>query len=76
LSGGRYLSLPVLLVRHMLHPIHVLAVELFCDRDVGHGAGRRRAVPVLFARGKPDHVADVNLFDGTADSLNPTRSLP
>ena len=58
----------------MFHPVHVLAVELFLDRDVRHCRGRRGAVPVLLTRREPDHIARPDLFDGAAPALRETAA--
>src|SRR5207244_10513066 len=60
----------VLFVADLLHPVDDLAVEVFLDRDVGHGGGRRRAMPVLLARRAPDDVARSNHFDRTTPALH------
>src|SRR5512137_1392815 len=45
-----------LLVADLFHPVRGLAVEIFLNGDVGHGCGRRSAVPVLLARQDRDHI--------------------
>src|SRR3982750_2331658 len=60
----------VLLVGDVFEPIDGLAIELLLHGDVRHRRGRRRAVPVLFARGEPHHVAGANLFNGSAPALD------
>src|SRR2546429_7430277 len=50
----------VLFVADLLHPVDDLSVEVFLDRDVGHGGGRRRAMPVLLAPRAPDELARLN----------------
>src|SRR5947209_6775984 len=69
MAGSRANSLVVLLVADLLHPVHRLAVERLLDGDVGHGRGRRGAVPVLLARREPDHVAGPNLLDRASPAL-------
>src|SRR5207244_11498605 len=61
---------PVLFVADLLHPVDGLAVELFHNRDVRHGRGWRRAVPMLLTRRAPDHVTGPNLLDRTAPALH------
>ena len=51
-----------------------LAVELFLDGDVGHGRGRRGAVPVLLARREPDDIAGPDLLDRAALALDPAAA--
>src|SRR3954470_4709730 len=60
----------VLLVGDLLHPVHNLAVELFLDRDVRHGARQRGAVPVLLVGRAPDDVSRPDDPDGTAGALH------
>src|SRR3954464_6637800 len=67
--GDWWWSALVLLVAHLLQPLDHLAVELLLDGDVGHGRGRGRAVPVLFARREPNHVTRPDLFDRPAPPL-------
>src|ERR1700689_5209744 len=47
----------VLLVGDRLQPFDVLAVERFLHGHMHHDRGRPGAVPMLFARRNPDHVA-------------------
>src|SRR5690242_12928032 len=49
-------GLAVLLVRHLLHPLDHLAVQLFLDGEVRHRGRRRSAVPVLLVRRTPHDV--------------------
>src|SRR5262245_26838733 len=67
-------SLSVLLVGDLLHPVDGLAVQPFLNCGVRHRRRRARAVPVLFVRRKPDHVALPKLLDGTAPSLSETAA--
>src|SRR5204862_5458910 len=60
----------VLLVGDVFEPVDRLAIELLLDGDVRHGRCWRRAVPVLFARGKPHDVTGANLFNGSAPALD------
>src|SRR5438876_1987293 len=57
----------------LFHPVHHFAVECFLNGDVRHRRGRRRAVPMLLVRRKPDYVAGANLFDGLAVALRPPK---
>src|SRR5579871_1870249 len=68
-NGGR--SGQVLLVADLFEPVHDLAVERFLNRDMGHGRGRRRAVPMLLAGRAQDHVAWPDLLLGFAPTLGP-----
>jgi len=55
-------SPPVLLFTHLFHPVNGFAIKLFLNRDVRHGRGGRGAMPMLFARRKPDHVTRPDFF--------------
>ena len=57
----------VLLVAHLLHPLHSRAVAMLRNGDVRHGRVRRRAVPVLLTGGDPHDVSGSNLLNGIAD---------
>jgi hypothetical protein len=69
--GVQLRLLPVLLVSDLFHPFNHLAVEIFLDGDMRHGGGRTRAVPMLLARRKPDHITGMYLFDRTTVALRP-----
>src|SRR5215207_5437215 len=60
----------ILLVADLLQPILVLAVDGLPDGEVCHGGGGRRAVPVLNAWRKPDHVAGPDLLLQAAPLLH------
>src|SRR5207237_3954680 len=64
----------VLLVADVLHPVDHLAVLLFLNGDMGHGRGRRSAVPVLLAGRKPNHITGPDLLDRAALALSPAAS--
>src|SRR2546422_864540 len=64
----------VLLVGHLLHPVHDLAVQLLLDGDMRHCGVRRCAVPVLLARRTPQDVAGPKYSDGSAPALNQTEA--
>src|SRR5437899_6740958 len=59
----------ILVVADLFHPVHRLAIQLLLNGDVCHGRRWSRAVPVLLARRKPDHVARPNRLDRAAPSL-------
>src|SRR5437879_1904812 len=65
---------PVLLVADLFHQVDCFAVEPLLDGDVRHGRRRRRAMPVLFARRKPDDVARVNFLDTSTPELHPAAT--
>jgi hypothetical protein len=83
LVGGAYVSLsadqitaslPILLLAHLLHPVHHLAIFLFLNGDVRHGCGWACAVPVFFSGGEPDDVSGAYLFNGAAFALAPSAA--
>src|ERR1700730_18215635 len=69
-----FFSGPVLVVADLFHPVGAFTVEPFHNGDVGHGRGRRGAVPMLLAGRKPDHVAWPDFLLGTAPSLRPPET--
>src|SRR6266705_78445 len=60
----------VLLVGDFLHPVDDLAVELFLDGDLGHGGGRRGAMPMLLAWRARDNITRSNDLDRPAPALH------
>ena len=60
----------VLRIGDFLHPLDDLSVEQFLNRDVRHTGGRRRAVPVLHARWRPDDISWTDFFDRAAPMLH------
>src|SRR3954467_2423576 len=60
----------VLLVGHLLEPLHHLAVERLLDGDMLHRILGRRAVPMLLAGGEPDNVAGPDLLDRATVALH------
>src|SRR5438034_11844731 len=67
-------SFQIVLVGNLLQPGDDLAVPGFLDRDVGHGAGRRGAVPMLVLGRAPDDVAGADLDDRLALALGPAHA--
>lgn len=67
-------SLLILFVADFLQPIHGFAIKLFLDGNVGERGSRRRAMPMLLARGEPDNVAWPDFFDRTFPALHPTET--
>src|SRR5512132_3048718 len=63
--------LSILRVGDVFQPVHALAVERFGNSKVCHRFCRRRAVPMLFPRGNPDHVALVDFLPWSALGLSP-----
>ncbi len=64
----------VLLVADLLHPVDNFAVFRLGNGDMCHRRGRGCAVPVLFARSEPDHVARTDFLDRTALALHPAAA--
>ena len=62
---------PVLFVANLFHPLDVLVVQRFLNRDVCHRRRRRCTMPMLQTRLKPDYITGPNLLDRTALTLNP-----
>src|SRR5512135_1183111 len=65
------LSFQIFFVCDLLHPGDRRAVQGFLDRDVGHGRGRRRAVPMLHVGRAPDDIAGTDFDDRLAFTLRP-----
>jgi len=68
------LASAILFVADLLHPLDDLAIERFLNRDVCHRGRRRRAVPMLLVRRKPDHIARPNFLNRAAPTLRPSKS--
>jgi hypothetical protein len=68
------LASAILLITDVLHPIDNFSIERFLDCNVCHRCRGRRAVPMLFALGKPDHIARVNRFNYSAPMLRPPKA--
>ena len=68
-TGSLGLPSPILLIRHIFHPVGCLAVPRFLDGNVGHGGLGGGTVPVFFARREPDDVAGEDFPDFTAKGL-------
>src|SRR6516225_10445187 len=73
--SGDLWSIAVLLVGHLLHPLHGFAIEFFLYRNVCHRSIWCSAVPVLHPRRNPDNIALSNLLDRTSPLLNPACAL-
>src|SRR5437016_2398696 len=67
-------SLQVLFVTDLFHPIDDLAVELFLNRDMCHHRSRRRPMPVLLSGREPHHVTRPNLLNRSAFALGPAAA--
>src|SRR5947209_11378503 len=65
----------VLLVGHLFHPFHVLAVELLRNGDMRHRGGRRRAVPMPVVRRTPDDVTSTDFDNRLTLALRPADTL-
>jgi len=60
----------IFLIRDFFHPVNGVAVEQLRDGDVRHGRGRRCAMPMFFARRKPDNISGMNCFNRAAFALH------
>jgi hypothetical protein len=60
-------SAAVLYIADLFHPIDAFAVESLRDRDMTHGGGGGRPVPMLFADRNPDDVTRPNLTHARAE---------
>src|SRR6478735_3567044 len=66
----------VFLVGNVLHPGHGRTVEALLDRDMGHGGGRRGAVPVLVLGRAPQDAPAWNSCTGPPSTwVQPTPSV-
>src|SRR5947208_372412 len=76
LSQGHacFLSLAVLFVADLFHPVDRFAVQRLLNGDVRHRGRRRRAVPMLLVRRKPDDIARPDFLDPVAPTLRPTKT--
>src|SRR5947199_10723431 len=63
---------PVLFIADVLHPLDDFSVERFLNGDMRHRSRRRRAVPMLRVRRKPDDVTRPDFLDRTALALRPS----
>jgi hypothetical protein len=70
-ARGRSKRAAVLFVADLFHPVDDLAVELFLNGNMRHGRGRRGTMPMLLAWREPDHIAGMDLLNGTALALHP-----
>src|SRR5262249_4216493 len=70
ISGLIWVS-QILFVADLLQPFDDLAVERLLNGEVRHCRGRRGAVPMLFMRRAPDHVARSNFHFGSSIALHP-----
>src|ERR1051325_8321279 len=64
----------VLLIGHVLEPLHGFAVDRFLNRNVRYRDGWGRAMPMLFTGRKPNNIARLNLFHRPALALRPTNA--
>src|SRR5260221_13591275 len=70
-ARGRSKRAEVLFVADLFHPVDDLAVELFLNGNMRHGRGRRGTMPMLLAWREPDHIAGMDLLNGTAPAFDP-----
>ena len=64
-SATRYLT-PDIGVGGFFHPVDDFAVERFLNGDMSHGCCWSRAMPMLLACRKQDHIAGTDLLNRTA----------
>ena len=67
-------SPPVLLLSHMLHPIHHLPIQPLLHRDMRHPGRSAGPMPMLFSRRKPNHIPRPNLLHRPTFTTNPTTT--
>src|SRR5256886_12008685 len=63
-----------LVVSHLFHPVHDLAIEVLLNGEVRDGGGCRGAVPMFLTRRDPDHVTGPNLLDRPSPALSEARA--
>src|SRR5262245_36791743 len=73
-SIGFVSSASVLLVGHLLQPVHASTVQRFRNGEMRHRVLVGRAVPVLDAGWRPDHVAWLDFLLRPALLLDPAGS--
>src|SRR6266487_3720900 len=66
--------LSILLIGNVLHPLDDFTIQRFLNGDVSHCSCRRRAVPMLLVRRKPDYIAWANFLDRSALTLRPAEA--
>src|SRR5918995_3258881 len=64
-------SLRVMRLSHVLHPVHVLAVDLLLNGDMRHAVHGSGTVPVLHPWRSPDDVTGTDLLLLAAPGLDP-----
>src|SRR5207249_3888054 len=69
-----FLLSPVLLIAHFFHPIDDFPVQRLLNGDMSHCGRRRRAVPMLFIRRKPDHITRPDFLNWSAPTLRPPKA--
>lgn len=65
----------VLLVADMLQPVNSLTVKPFLNGNVRHGCSWRGTVPMFLTRREPDNIPWPNLFNRSAQALDPATAL-
>src|SRR6266542_452099 len=65
---------PVLFVANLFHPLDQFSVQRFLNGNVRHRGRWRSAVPMLFTRRKPDHIARPDFLDRSALALRPSKT--
>jgi hypothetical protein len=60
------------LIAYVFQPINHFPVLLLLNRNMSHGCGGSRSMPVLFVRRKPDDISWEELFNRSALALRPS----
>src|SRR5947208_6326937 len=64
----------ILFVADVFHPIYDFTVQRFLDGDMRHRSRRRRAVPMLLVRRKPNDIAWPDFLDRSVPTLRPPEA--
>ena len=68
------ISVGILLVIDLFHPVHSSAIERLLNGDVRHRCSWGGTVPMLLTWREPDHVPRSNLLDRAAPALCETAA--
>ena len=68
------ISLSILVVTNLFHPVNRFAIEVFLDGHMRHGCGRRSAVPMFLTWRDRDHISWSNFLTRSAPTLHPTAA--
>ena len=67
-------SRAILVIGDFFHPVNDFAVERFLNGDMRHGCCWSRAMPMLLAWRKQDHIAGTDLLNWTTLALRPAAA--